>query len=348
MFTRQSLNIDPRAEAERIESLLVRSVRKTLRKNGAVVGISGGIDSSVVLALCARSFGPERVRAIIMPETDSDGSSEKLARDLAARYGVEPVLENITNSLEALGCYRRRDAAIRRMLPEFDASLGYKAKITLPPDLLDKDTLNVFSLTIIAPGGEVFSKPLPPAEFREIVAASNFKQRTRMTMLYYHAEVNNYAVIGTANKNEHDLGFFVKYGDGGVDVRPIEHLYKTQVYQLAEFLDVPEQIRKRPATTDTYSAPSTQEEFFYRLPFKTMDLLLYAMENDVPVSEVARAMNLSEEQINRAHNDFIRKRRSTEYLRHLPIGLSGEDSKDRGLVFTAASGESHLNHDTTH
>jgi NAD+ synthase len=345
MISRHSLEIDPQAESERIGSRLVHTVRKTLRKNGVVVGISGGIDSSVVLALAVQSLGADRVRAIMMPEKESEGESESLARDLAAHYGVEPVLEDLTGCLEGLGCYRRRDAAIRRVFPEYDAQLGYKSKITLPSNLLDRDVLNVFSLDIITPGGEMISKALPPAEFREIVAASNFKQRARMMTLYYHAELNNYAVVGTANKNEHDMGFFVKYGDGGVDVKPIEHLFKTQIYQLAEYLDVPEEIRRRTPTTDTYSAPATQQEFFFRLPFETMDLIWWAMENGVPAAETARAMDLSEEQVTRAQADFVRKKRATEYLRLQPVSLAGDGSDEPARVTSAAAhSERHADH----
>ena len=326
-FTRQSLNIDPRLESDRIGSFLTQTVRNQLRRNGTVVGTSGGVDSSTVLAVCTRSFGPERVRAVIMTEKDSDPDSETLAREVAEYYGVEPVVENLTACLEALGCYRRRDEAIRRVVPEYDTSRGYRAKITLPPHLLDEDTLNVFSVTVLGPDGFALTKLLPPREFREIVAASNFKQRTRMAMLYYHAELTNYAVAGTANKNEYDMGFFVKHGDGGVDVMPIAHLYKTQVYQLAEFLRVPQAIQTRTPTSDTYSAPSTQQEFFFRLPFETLDLLWFAMENNIQTSEVARAMNLSDAQVNRAYNDFVRKRRTTEYLRLQPISLATDGTK---------------------
>jgi NAD+ synthase len=223
--------------------------------------------------------------------------------------------------LDGFGCYRRRDEAIRRVFPEYDAAAGYKAKIGLPQNLLDEDTLNVFHLTIVAPDGSQQNKRLPIHDYFQIVAASNFKQRTRMSMLYYHAELHNYAVIGTANKNEHDQGFFVKYGDGGIDVKPITHLFKTQIYQLAEYLDVPAEVRQRPPTTDTYSAPSTQEEFFFRLPFETMDLLWYAQEHDVPLAEVAVVMGLSEVQVQRAFDDFTRKYRTTEYLRMQPLGF---------------------------
>ncbi len=327
-FSRRALDLDPQAESDRIGSFLAQTVRQTLRRNGAVVGISGGVDSSVVLALCVRSLGPDRVRAIMMPEKDSDADSETLARELAEHCGVEPVVENMTACLEGFGCYRRRDESVRRVFPEYDPAGGYRAKITLPPNLLDEGTLNVFSLTILAPGGHTLTKPLPPREFCQIVAASNFKQRARMAMLYYHAELNHYAVVGTANKDEHDLGFFVKHGDAGVDVKPIEHLYKTQVYQLAEFLGIPEQIRRRPPTSDTYSAPSTQQEFFFRLPFETLDLLWFAMEKSIPTSEVASVMNLSEAQVSRAYNDFVRKGRTTEYLRLQPIRVAADDSNE--------------------
>ena len=325
-FNSHILDINPQIETERIVDTLRRAVRQEMRRYGAVVGISGGVDSSTVLALCVRAFGPEHVTALMMPEKDSDPDSEKIARKLAAHFGLEPHLENITPVLDGFGCYPRRDEAIRRVFPDFDALAGYKAKIVLPQNLLDEDTLNFFSLTIITPEGEEKTQRLSPRDYLQIVAASNFKQRTRMSMLYYHAELRNYAVVGTANKNEHGQGFFVKYGDGGVDIQPILHLFKTQVYQLAEYLDVPEEIRQRIPTSDTYSAHSTQEEFFFRLPFKTMDLLWYAQENNLPIHEVALGMGLSEIQVQRAFNDFARKQRTTEYLRLAPVVLGKPNS----------------------
>ncbi|HWR53683.1 MAG TPA: NAD(+) synthase [Bryobacteraceae bacterium] len=337
MFSTHALEIDARAECDRITSLLAHAVRGTLRRNGAVVGVSGGIDSAVVLALCAKSFGPGRVRAILMPERDSDPESERLARDVAALYGVQCVIEDISVCLHAFGCYRRKDEAIRRIFPEYDAARGYKSKITLPPNLLDESTLDVFSLTIVRPDGEALTERLPSHELLQIVAASNFKQRARMSMLYYNAELNNYAVVGTANKDEHDSGFFVKYGDGGVDVMPIAHLFKTQVYQLADVLGIPEEIRQRVPTTDTYSAPTTQEEFFFRLPFAMMDLLWYAMETGVDAAEAARVMNLSEQQVTRVYESLARRRRATEYLRSHPIGFRDQLTRAEEAPVRAAS-----------
>lgn len=316
-FSKKSLNLDPAKETERIVSFLQQNIRQNMRR-GAVVGISGGIDSAVVLALAVRAFGPGRVVAVMMPDKDSDPLSETLARELAAKFGVEPILENITRALEGFDCYRRRDGAVKRVVPDFDAAKGYKSKIVLPQDLLEGDTLNVFSVTVVRPDGSEETKPLPAREMLEIVAASNLKQRARMSTLYFHAEARQFAVIGTANKNEHAQGFFVKYGDGGVDIQPIAHLFKTQIYELARYLEVPKGIQERPPTTDTYSAPCDQQEFFYRLPFETLDLLWHAMEHKVPKAEVAAAMGLTEVQVQRGFDDITRKIRTTQFLRLLP------------------------------
>jgi NAD+ synthase len=223
------------------------------------------------------------------------------------------VVEDITDALEGAGCYQRRDEAIQRVFPQFESD--WKSKITLPGNLLDEDQLNIFTLTVVSPNGEEYEERVLAGDFYQIVAASNFKQRMRMAMLYYHAELRNYAVVGTAQKNEHDLGFFVKYGDGGVDLAPIQHLYKSQVYQLAEYLEVPEEIRSRTPTSDTYSAGSTQEEFFFRLPFETLDLIWAGWESGVPADEIGERLGLTTEQIQRVIDDLVRKKRTTEYLR---------------------------------
>jgi NAD+ synthase len=295
-----------------------------LKRKGGVLGVSGGIDSAVVLALAVRALGPQRLVTLLLPEMESSPDSARLARQVCRQFGVTPVVEDVTGPLIGFGCYRRRDDAVRAVFAEYDST--YKLKITLPPDLLNKDTLNVFRVTIVSPEGEEKTKRLRPAQLRQIVAASNFKQRSRAAMLYYHAELRDYAVIGTPQKNEHDQGFFVKYGDGAMDVKPIGHLYKTQVYQLAEYLDIPEEIRTRPPTSDTYSAGSTQKEFFFRLPFEVMDLLWYALEHDVPREVVAQEMDLSEEQVQRVFDDLSRKQRTTAYFRMPPLGMDTQRS----------------------
>jgi NAD+ synthase len=316
-FTKDLIKIDPAKEFGEITSKLREDVTRKLKKRGAVVGISGGIDSSVVLALCAKTFGPDRVLGVMMPENDSNPDSLELAKKLSAKFNTKYVVENMTEAVAGFGCYKRRDEAIKNVFPEFNSN--YKAKIILPTNLMEKETLNVFHLTIIAPDGKEKSERIPLKEYLQIVAASNFKQRSRMCMLYYHAEARNYAVIGTGNKNEHEQGFFVKYGDGGADIKPIAHLFKTQVFQLAEYLDVPEEIRKRTPTTDTYSAEQTQEEFFYRVPFDILDRVWFGWEQGVPSKKIAEALELTEENVESIIHDTQRKIRTTEYLRMEPL-----------------------------
>lgn len=312
---------DPAAEADRIVAALRREVRGNWRRGGVVVGISGGVDSSTVLHLCVRAFGAERVVALLLPERDSSPDSERLARAVAASVGVTPILENLEPVLAGLGCYERRDAAVRRLFPGYDPAV-HRMKIVLPSGLENGHLLNVFSLVVSEPDGTEHRMRMPLDVYLEIVAASNMKQRSRMAMLYYHAERRNYAVVGTANKNEHDQGFFVKHGDGGVDIQPIAHLYKSQVYQLAAYLGVLEEVRRRPPTSDTYSAECTQEEFFFRLPFDLMDTLWSAQERGITAEEVATALGLNVAQVAQAFADFERKRRSTEFLRTPPVLLA--------------------------
>jgi NAD+ synthase len=324
-FHRKILQLDPEQEVERIVQQLKNDIFNVLKRRGGVMGVSGGVDSAVVLALAVRALGADKLVALLLPERESSPDSARLARLVCQQFGVTPIVEDVTGPLLGFGCYQRRDAAVRELFPEYDST--YKLKITLPSGLLDQDVLNVFSATIVSPEGIETTKRLRPAQLRQIVAASNFKQRSRAALLYYHAELHDYAVIGTPQKNEHDQGFFVKFGDGAMDVKPIGHLYKTQVYQLAEYLNVPDEIMRRPPTSDTYSAGSTQEEFFFRLPFEMMDLLWYALEHQVPVPEVAREMELTEEQVQRVFDDLIRKERTTAYLRMPPLGLAPAGSE---------------------
>ena len=297
---------------------LKNDVAKKLQRRGAVIGISGGIDSSVCLALSAKAFGPKNVTAIMLPEQDSSDDSRMLAEKLAAKFDVTNTLvEDITKALDGFGCYQRRDDAIARVIADFDPKVD-KAKIEIKQDVAS-NLPPAFSVTVIKPNGEVISKLLPVKEYLQIVASTNFKQRSRMSMLYYHAERLHCAVIGTPNKHEVEQGFFVKHGDGGADVMPIGHLYKTQVYQIAKHLGVPQEIIDRTPTTDTYTAEQTQEDFFYQMPFEEMDLIWYGWENEYPAKEVASVMGKTTEDIENIYKNFVRKRKTTEYLRMRPI-----------------------------
>jgi NAD+ synthase len=298
---------------------MLEQIRDNLKKTGAVVGISGGIDSSVCAALSVRALGPGRVVGVMMPERDSSTESARLAGLLAAKFGFETVTECITDGLTGMGCYKRRDEAIRTVFPEYDAS--FKVKIVNPGNITEKDAYNFFNVTIEDRAGHVQTKRLPLKAYLQVVAASNLKQRLRMTTLYYHAEKRNWAVVGTGNRDEHEQGFFVKYGDGGADLKPIAHLFKVQVYQLAEYLGIPQEIIERQPTTDTYSAEVTQEEFFFGLDFYRMDVLWYAMENNIAPQEVAPVLKMSEDQVSRAYANIKRKIVATEYLRLAPLEI---------------------------
>jgi NAD+ synthase len=317
MFSATVLELDPRAETDRIVTVLREQVLGTLRKRGVVVGLSGGVDSAVVAALCARAVGRDRVLALFMPEHDSSGESLRLGRLTAESLGVNALVEDIGPALEAAGCYRHQREAIQRVLPEYGP--GWKCKLVLP-SILEGERLNVTRLVVADPAGASRTVRLTAQAYLELVAATNLKQRMRKITEYHHADRLNYAVAGTPNRLEYDQGFFVKQGDGAADFKPIAHLYKTQVYQLARYLEIPEEITRRPPTTDTYSLPQTQEEFYFALPYRRMDLCLYGLNHKVPAADVAAAVDLKTEQVERVFRDIEAKRRATRYL-HLPALL---------------------------
>jgi len=309
------LQLNPAEATERITATLRQQVGETLRRRGLVVAMSGGIDSSVCAALAARAVGPGHVFGLMLPERESDGQSLGLATGWAQALGIAYAVEDITPMLDAFGCYRRRNAAIRRAMPEFQDD--WRCKVVLSGGRLDSERLNVSYLAVEVPGGEVRRVRLPAAEYREIVAATNFKQRARKMLEYFHADRLHFAVVGTPNRLEYDQGFFVKGGDGLADVKPIAHLYKSQVYALAEFLGVPAAIRSRPPTTDTYSLPQTQEEFFFALPAAMLDLVLFAHNLGCDPAAVAAELGRTPEEAARALKDVDQKRATTRYL-HLP------------------------------
>ena len=310
------LALDAGAEIERIAQSLRAQVLGEFRRRGAVVGLSGGIDSSVVAALCVRAFGKDKVLGLFMPERHSSDDALTLGRMVADVLGIEAIVEDIAPALEGLGCYRRQNEAIRSIVPQYGE--GWKCKLVLP-SILEAGRLNVTRLTVQSPAGDITTVRLTPAAYLQIVAATNYKQRVRKMTEYYHADRLNYAVTGTPNRLEYDQGFFVKQGDGAADVKPIAHLYKTQVYQLAAHLGVPEEIRRRPPTTDTFSMPQTQEEFYFALPYDRMDLCLYALNHGIGAAEVAPRVELTPEQVERVFKDIEAKRRSTKYLHTPPL-----------------------------
>jgi NAD+ synthase len=317
-FSADALRIEAPAEADRICAWIRQTVRD-MRKRGVVVGLSGGIDSSVVGALAVRALGAGNVFGLMMPEADSSADTNRLGQLVVDHLGIRHVLENLTPVLEAFGCYRRRDEAIRVVIPEYRSD--WKHKIVLPP-VTDADRYRVYSIVAQSPDGAQVTARLPLESYLQIVAATNFKQRTRKTLEYFHADRLNYAVAGTPNLLEYDQGFFVKLGDGAADLKPIAHLYKSQVYQMAEYLGLPDDIRRRLPTTDTYSLPQSQEEFFFSLPYHQMDLCLFARNAGLTPIEAASELGLSPAQVERVYRDIDGKRRFAQYLHLEPQRLA--------------------------
>jgi NAD+ synthase len=315
-FSADALRLDTAAATHAITAAIREQVLRTLRKRGVVLGLSGGIDSSVTAALCAQVLGRERVFAVLMPEQDSDPDSLRLGRLMVEALGIACTVEDIAPMLAAAGCYHRRDEFIRTLVPAFGPGWGCKLAIA---NALAHDGYNLTQLVVQSPDGAQQNLRMPLEVYLGIVAATNMKQRARKGIEYYHADRLNYAVAGTPNRLEYDQGFFVKNGDGAADLKPIAHLYKTQVYQLAEHLGLPEEIRRRPPTTDTWSLAQTQDEFYFSLPYDRMDLCLYGLDHGVPAAAVGRAAGLSEDQVERVWRDIAAKRKATRYLHEPPL-----------------------------
>lgn len=310
-------DLDYIKEADRIGAGIRTALRDVLHRRGLVIAMSGGIDSSVSAALAVRALGPKKVFGLLLPERDSASASTERGKALAAHLGIDYTIHDIAPTLEAIGCYQWRDDAIRSVFPGYGS--GWKNKIVISGGI--SGGVNHFILVVQDSSGAMHEQRLPLKEYLQIVAATNYKQRIRKTVEYFHADRLNYAVVGTPNRLEYDQGFFVKNGDGSADIKPIAHLYKTQVYTMARKLGLPDEITSATPTTDTYSLPQGQDEFYFALPYDKMDLALWALNNDIPAADLAKAIGVSPEQAEWVFEDIRKKRTTTAYLHASPVLL---------------------------
>lgn len=310
----QVLSINPEKEVNKICSGIRQIMKSQLKKRGLVIAISGGVDSGVCAALCVKALGKNKVLGLLLPEHDSSSESAALGKELAEHLGIEYITENIASTLESIGCYRWRDDAIKSVYPEYDGS--WKNKITISGG--QNGQFNHFNLVVQKPDGEILNQRMDLNEYLQIVAATNYKQRIRKTIEYFHADRLNYAVVGTPNRLEFDQGFFVKNGDGSADIKPIAHLYKTQVYALASYLDIPKKIATAVPTTDTYSMDQGQDEFYFALPYDKMDIALWAYNHEIPVDQLATYFKIDTNKAQFIYDDIVNKRKTTHYLHTKP------------------------------
>jgi NAD+ synthase len=309
-------DIDYAAEADRICERLREITFDTLRRRGLVVAMSGGIDSSCSAALAVRALGKDRVFGLLLPERDSSSNSSRLGRMLAEHLGVPYTLHDISSTLASIGCYSAQDEVLKRVLPGFDD--GWKFKLAITNAMGGK--VSITHIIAQDPAGNSYDKRLSAPDYLQIVAATNFKQRVRKTLEYYHGDRLNYAVVGTPNRLEYDQGFFVKNGDGAADVKPIAHLFKSHVYGMAKFLGLPAPITSTTPTTDTFSLAQGQDEFYFGLPYPQMDLALWSLNEGIPAAELARELGCDAAAAESVYENIRAKRRTTAYL-HAPPEL---------------------------
>ena len=300
-----------------LTTFIKETVRDQFKKDGIVIGVSGGVDSAVIAALAVDAVGSDRVFGLILPEKESSPSSRELAIDLCTVLNIRYEEVPITPMLESFSVYTKKEALIKELFPQYDPAI-HTTSLSRPPMIAAEKVLNIPSLILLKNRKAISTKRLSAVQFLYVLSLQNVKQRTRMIVEYMYAEKMNYVVCGTTNKTELLTGFFVKYGDGGVDLEPIANCYKLQVYKLAELLHIDERIISRAPSPDTWSHFTSDEEVSLRIPYDILDQLLYAQENHLPSAIVQQSTNLDEQQIAWANKHILSLKHAARMLQVPP------------------------------
>jgi NAD+ synthase len=264
MYPISELGIDPEQEAKRIDRLISDTL-STRDASGVVLGLSGGLDSSVVAALSVRALDGDRVRALIMPERDSSADSAEDARLHAEQLGIDYEIENLTEALGAIRCYEGSASELVRLRK------GIRIAINLLPGAGRKG----FLTNLDGAGGR---------QFQQFLAFHRMKHRLRMIVLHREAEKGNLLVMSCANRTEFETGFFVRYGDDSGDIAPIKHLYKTQVFQLGRHLGLPEKILGKQPSPDLFAGMKDEEILGMR--YSELDSILWCLDSALSDNEI--------------------------------------------------------------
>lgn len=244
-----------------------------LNRDGVLLGLSGGLDSTVCAYIAVEALGKDKVFALFMPDRDSNPQSERDAFATSKILGIELREINLSPILSKIGVYSLEPLPL--LAPLIPRKI--KEKYTIGKYNRLKGIEESTFLRILKNEGDL--------ELRKSVAYYSIKHRLRMVLLYYWAEIKNYAVLGCCNKTEKLTGFFIKHGDSASDIDLISHLYKTQVRELAKFLRIPEKIINKVPSPDLI--PGVTDEFALKLSYDVLDKILYGIEKDMKNEEIA-------------------------------------------------------------